>query len=106
VLCVREAGRPFRKRDVPEGRVPSPYVSLQKRRINVLLSKAIHKRPFFSFLLMNNGAVKSLFFGGHCVLVARLSFVVEKCRYAVYFRIWANTLFVLLLVRQNYCVHD
>lgn len=48
---------------------------------------------------MSKGAVKSLFFGGHCVLVARLSFVLEKCRYYVFFGIWATMVFVLLLVR-------
>lgn len=34
---------------------------------------------------MGKGAVKSLFFGGHCVHVARLSLVVENCRYSVFF---------------------
>lgn len=90
---------PFRKRGDPEGRVPLPYVSLQKKFVKVLLSKAIQKSFFFSFLLMSKGAVKSLFFGGHCVLVGRLSFVVEKCRYSVFFGIWATVLFVLLLVK-------
>lgn len=51
---------------------------------------------FFTFLLVSEGAVKSLFFGGHCVLIARLTFVGENCRYSVFFGIWATMLFVLL----------
>lgn len=89
----------FLKKGVPEGRVPLPCVRLQKKRIKAPLLGAVQKSSFFTFLLVSEGAVKSLFFGGHCVLIARLSFVVEKCRYSVFFGIWATMLFVWLLVR-------
>lgn len=46
IAYVREVGMPFRKRSVPEGRVLLPYVSLQKKCINVLLPKAVQKSFF------------------------------------------------------------
>lgn len=47
IAYVREVGMPFRKRSIPEGRVLLPYVSLQKKCMNVLLPKAVRK-SFFS----------------------------------------------------------
>lgn len=73
-------------------RAEFPYRVLACRR-SVWISKAIQKSTFSFFffsLLISKGAVKSLFFGGHCVLVARLSFVVEKRRYSVFFGMWAT----------------
>lgn len=101
IACVREVGMPFRKGGVPEGRVLLPYVRLQKKCINVLLPKAIQKSSvffflfFFPFLLIRKGAVKCLFFGGHCVLVARLIFLLEMCRYSIFFGTWATMLLIL-----------
>jgi len=100
IAYVREVGMPFRKRSVPEGRVLLPYVSLQKKCINVLLPKAVQKRSFSPpFPFMSKSAVRSLFFGGHCVLVAMLIFVLEMCRYSVFFGTWASMLLVLFLER-------
>lgn len=59
----------------------------------VHLQKKCAKFPFFeamenssfTFVLVSEGAVKSLFFGGHCVLIARLSFAVEKSSAGILF---------------------